>query len=333
MKTIRRRRSVVQLLPHRLSRASRNSLLRVVEHAKRRYGRQRNIVGVAAGYKFIGGTSSGYLSVQFFVRKKRRAQISRRIPEFMYGRRRGYADHSTRYPTDVIEVGRLQFSCGAGTSLDALGTRGSATLLFHDKRQSGTRAWYMLTCSHVVGDLADSPPVDNEISVERCAPTVPFALVQKNTIASGRALAYDLAIASLTPQAISALRPRLDQLDCRIAEGGTRLKGFIQTDSLRPGLVVKCQLGQSGLVDGTVQSYGGEFAVNLRGKEYEVSHLYSVNLRVAPGDSGGIVYSDDQAVGVMVAQAAGPAWAWFQPLDDALDYLNAREPSSSIRCF
>src|SRR5205823_8498162 len=122
-------------------------------------------------------------------------------------------------------------------------------------------------------------------------------------------------------------------LDCRVSGAGARLTGFIDADSIRPGLDVEFQLGESDGLQGTVQSYESSFSVNLRGREYEVAHLYTVNSRVVPGDSGGIVYAADQAVGVVVAQSPDAAWAWVQRLESALSYLNSIQPTSSIRCF
>jgi len=331
-KKSRRKRTLVHLRADQVSMGPRSSLRHVVEYAKRRYGGHPNVVGIAIGHKFVGGISSDILSIQFFVRRKRRKRILRPLPRFLCARLHERANRSRRYPTDVIEVGRIQFSCGAGSSLDALGSRGSASLLFQDKEPSGARRWYVLTCSHVIGNLTMSPPVDGDVAIPDCTPTAPFALVEKNTTAKVQTLAYDLAIASLTAEAIDALQPHLRELDCRV-EGGRRLSDFIAEASIRPGLHVECQLGTSGQLSGTVQSFGASFPIIFRGREYEVGHLYTMNGRVLPGDSGGLLYSEDLAVGVMVAQASNTAWAWFQPLEAALDYLNATDPVSSFTCF
>ncbi|MEL7111231.1 MAG: hypothetical protein AAGL99_18405, partial [Pseudomonadota bacterium] len=51
-------------------------------------------------------------------------------------------------------------------------------------------------------------------------------------------------------------------------------------------------------------------------------NLYACKGRVEPGDSGGIVYSGDQAVGMIVAKADDD-WVFIHALSDAIAFLAA----------
>jgi hypothetical protein len=82
--------------------------------------------------------------------------------------RDGSVDRSRCFVTDVVEVGHFEFACGGGSRLDALGEKGTITLIFRN-RAAASPTWYLLTCSHVASDLLESPPVDDELDSGDCA--------------------------------------------------------------------------------------------------------------------------------------------------------------------
>jgi hypothetical protein len=273
------------------------------------------------------------LCVQFFVREKQRQPLSRPLPKFVYGVSGGRIDRSVKFPTDVIKVGKLHLACGAGTRLEALGSAGTATLFFRNRAEPSQSVYYVLTCSHVVGDLTDSPPVNDEVNCPDCIETSPFGNVIKNSISRGEPLEYDIALARLTDSAVKALgADRLRQLDGRVEDEDLVLTKILDAKDIRPSVEVDCNLARSGSRSGRVRSFAGSFLAELRGRELLVHNLYILDVAAVPGDSGGLIYSDDCAIGVIVARSPD-GWAWFHSLQGAIGYLGKLDPQLDLQCF
>src|SRR5262249_5151252 len=161
----------------------------------------------------------------------------------------------------------------------------------------------------------------DEVNCTDCSTTSPFAKVIKNSISQGEPLEYDIALARLTDSAVKALGAnRLRQLDNRVEDEDVVLSKIMDAENIRPSLQVNCQLPRSGFRRGSVRSFAASFWAELRGRELLVHNLYVLDVAVVPGDSGGLVYSDDGAIGVIVARSP-EGWAWFHSLQGAIGYL------------
>ena len=296
--------------------------------AERRYGRDANVVAVSAGLKFVNGRATGDAGcIQFLIRRKRRkANLrGRALPAYVFGRdASGRVNRQMRFRTDVIEVGAIELAGGAGDRIEATGSQGAITLLFRNKRAPDRRNFYLVTCAHVVGNLDASPPPNPEIESETWPQVDPFArTIASATHRAGR-IAYDVALARIAP----GCRPLLD---LRRAGDGGALDGFFPREQIVPGLGVDCHLPASLAANGLVSSYAMTVPVIFRGRPYTVDNVYLVNVRPCPGDSGGLLYRDRLAVGMLVARSDA-GWGWFQPLAPAVEYLRTIS-SVEIQCF
>jgi hypothetical protein len=148
--------------------------------AERNYRSYPNVVGVAAGTKFVKRLATGsHYCIHFYVRQKPPKGRLRKavLPRFVYGRfRNGKVNRKIKFPTDVIRVGAIRMACGSGSQIEALGSRGAITLLFQNKFRAD-KNFCLLTCAHVVGDLMRSPALNPELNSECCPNVSPFAVV------------------------------------------------------------------------------------------------------------------------------------------------------------
>jgi hypothetical protein len=257
--------------------------------------------------------------VQFCVGRKLRRPGAHRLPRFVYARRRdGGIDRRRRIATDVVVVRSPRFACGAGTRLEAPGELGTLTLLFRNRPDAG---YYLLTCAHVAGSLERSPPPDPRLESE-CCRDARFATTLANSVAERGAVDFDVAVARLergcTP------------LPVRRVEGSrTRLRRLRPAAAIFPGARVACATARSGGFSGLVASDARALRVRLDGSAYLVRNLFLIQARLLPGDSGGLVFDGDEAIGILVALAGDDApghvgWGLFQPLEGAIEYLAER---------
>jgi hypothetical protein len=305
--------------------SSNRDLLQVKHCACRRYRSWPNVLAVGIGTKFkrpfpASATSrrvKGVTCVQFFVTRKRRIRIPhRQLPRFVYGRfRNGRVDYGRKIPTDVIPVGAIQAACGAGSFLDAPGERGLITLIFRNRAEAG-RPFYLVSCAHVAGDIHRSPPAYDELTSD-CSAAAPFARTLVNSTARGNEIAYDIALARIEARALPL--PEL-----RIRGEAFSLKSFLSRRSLQPGLGVTAVL-RNRSTRGAVDSLEVTANVVYAGQSCRVHNLFGMNVTAGKGDSGGLIYRDTQAVGIVVA-ASPEGWIWFQPLQSAVSFLNNISP-------
>ncbi len=309
-----RRKSAV---PLRRGSSERGLLRRTAAACRRRYLGWTNVLDVGVGLKFRSGRlGDEEPCVQFCVRRKLRRPGEHRLPRFVYARRRdGKVDRNRRIPTDVVVIRSPRFACGAGTRLEAAGELGTLTLLFRNRPDGG---YYLLTCAHVAGSLERSPPPDPRLESE-CCRGAPFATTLANSVAERGAVAFDIAIARLE----RACTPRPVR---RVQGSRIRLQRLRPAAAIFPGAPVECATARSGAFSAVVASDARSLRVRLDGSDYLVRNLFLIQARLLPGDSGGLVFEGDEAIGILVAVAGDDApgrigWGLFQPLEGAIQHL------------
>jgi hypothetical protein len=308
-------------------------LQRAADDAARRYRRYPNLVGVAAGTKYVNGVPLDRLCVQFFVTRKL-SGVSRPLPRFVLARRRsGPPDRTRRLPTDVIEVGFPQFACTAGSTIEGIGSRGTITMLFRNRRGDEPGSFYVLTCAHLAGDLTESPPVPRKLTIPTHSQLGCFAEFVKSSTRSGNTVEYDVALAELTAGAVAAIgAPTLERLQGRVADSDTRLTGFLPAKEIQPSLAVDCRCAESGGRSGRVRSFPGSVLVRIGARDVWTRNACLIDVPVQAGDSGGIVYRGESATGIVFARSPH-GWGWFHPLESAVAFLESIEPRFALRCF
>jgi hypothetical protein len=309
-----------------------SQVLRASKAAQYNYGRYRNVVGVGAGIKFKGNHDSGTgLCIHFYVRKKIKKPLRQhKLPRFIYARTRdGAVNYSRKFRTDVIELKNLRFACKSGVEARVIGESGSMTLVFQNKTPQNNR-YYLLTCSHVAGNVRQSPPINPEISSECCHSSDLFATTLVNSTHKGGIVNYDIALAELTPECSP-------QPDCQVVDSPITIKDFLSASDIHPGLRLDCAFARSNIHFATVSSYRTSLPLSLDHIEYQVNNLFIINQQPSAGDSGGLLYDGEHAVGILVAKAGEDAegrtgWGLFQPLDEAVEHLQQIAPVPIV-CF
>jgi len=239
-----------------------------------------------------------------------------RLPSFVYARRPdGSPDRRRRIPTDVVVVRDPRFACAAGSRLDAAGETGTLTLLFRDGVDG---AFHLLTCAHVAGSLAHSPPGDPRLE-SGCCPGGDFATTLGHSVATRGVVEWDVALARLEARCTP-------QPERRVRGSRTPLRRLRAPGAIVPGERVECAAARSGRFTAWVASDARALRVRLDRIVYRVRNLFLLEARPRPGDSGGLVFAGDEAVGILVAVAGADApgrsgWGLFQPLAGAIAHL------------
>ncbi len=275
------------------------------------------MLDVGIGVKYRAGRRSGEgLCVQFCVSRKLRRPGASRLPRFVYARRRdGSPDRRQRIPTDVVVVRDARFACAAGTRLDAPGEIGTLTLLFRNRSDG---LFHLLTCAHVAGSLAQATPGDPRLESE-CCPGGHFATTVVHSVARQGVVDWDVALARVEARCVP-------QPERRVAGSRMPLRRLRSADAILPGERVECASASSGRFAGWVASDARSLRIRLDRVVYRVRNLFLLEARPRPGDSGGIVFDGDEAVGILVAVAGGDppgqaGWGLFQPLAGAIAHL------------
>jgi hypothetical protein len=303
-------------------------LRRTASACRRNYLGRRDVLDVGVGLKYRAGRRSDEgLCVQFCVRRKLRRPGARRLPRFVYARRRdGALDRGRRVATDVVALGSPRFACGAGTLLQAPGELGTLTLLFRNRPDG---RFYGLTCAHVAGSLERSPPADPRLA-SPCCRARRFATTVASSVAERGVVDWDIALARLEP----GCTPRPER---RVEGSPRRLRRLRAASVILPGSFVECAAARSGRFSAVVASDARTLRVRLDRVEYRVRNLFLIEARLLPGDGGAPVFAGAVGVGTLVAVAGDDApgragWGLFQPLDGALDHL-AERCGFPLRCF
>ncbi len=292
-------------------------LRRTAAACRRRYRGRGHVLDVGLGVKYRQGRRCDQgLCIQFCVSRKLLRPGRRRLPRFVYARRSdGTLDRSRRIPTDVVVVRDARFACGAGTRLEAPGETGTLTLLF---RNAPDRDFYLLTCAHVAGSLEVSPPADPRLESD-CCPGGTLATTIAQSVAERGTVDWDVALARLETRCTPQPERRVD---------GKRaaLRRLRATEAILPGAAVECATARSGRFAAVVASDARTLRVRLDRVVHRVSNLFLLEARPLPGDSGGLVFDGNEAVGILVAVAGGDppghaGWGLFQPLAGAIAHL------------
>ena len=299
---------------------TRARLVAVMQAANRSYGHRHGVLGVGVGTKFKQGAPlKGTTVIHFYVQEKKElsALTRPRLPRYMHLRNaNGVVDRSSRIPTDVIEVGRISAACVAGETVRSLNDAGAITLLFRNKNQRDPLSTYVLTCSHVVGDLRSSPPNPDNVDADCDAEHNPFARTVFSGTPSGVKMAFDVALARVAPN----VPP---QPDCLLnTEPRKRVTGWQTPSALGLPHQVACLLPASGTTTANIQSFLGSVRVQYRLGEIEVGNAYLIDIPVQPGDSGGVLYSGETIVGMVFARSES-SFGWCHLVSESIGHINA----------
>lgn len=288
-----------------------------IDAAAKNYRNYPGVCGVSYGAKYSDGVlQEGVEAVQFFVTEKTDLNdLPRKLPKYVFRRSEdGELNRDSQIPTDVIELKNLQLCCQAGDGVgNEFGAEGSVALFFENQADGG-RAM-LATCSHVASDLLSAGQTF-EVSGggNGCfflASTAAFTVVE------GDFLEFDIAVADITQ--IDELAPN----EVRGDDGP--LIGFADPASFIQGDVFACRSDRQGAHEIVLQSA----ATTFRDVEADgiglitVANLYACQGIVERGDSGGIVYVGDLAVGFIVAKA-DDGWVFIHALVDAFAFLATR---------
>jgi hypothetical protein len=303
------------------------------EAAERNYRTHPNVLGVGVGRKFRRHAPTSEAGcIQFFVaRKLRRGRsIGRSLPRFIYGRRPdGSVDRHVRLPTDVIHVGRIEPACSAGSQLDSeTGRFGSIALLFRNGSSGGSAGCLLLlTCAHVVGDATQPTPGAPAVECGCCRGVRPFGHAILSSVQDRGALEYDVALVRIADGA--DLRCTLGW---RATSAGTVLRGFLPRAEIHAELDVECDFAISGARPARVDGTAGTVLMPIGGRDCWVRNAFLVRTDVRRGDSGGLLYSGDRAVGILFGRSP-QGWGWFHPLEDAVAHLQSVDAALEFRVF
>lgn len=295
------------------------------EACRQTYGRDPNVIAVGTGFKFTAGRLLlEQECLHFYVRRKvKRPAPRKRLPRFVYARRaNGTVDRCRKLGTDVIELKNLRFAARSGVQLDVLGECGTLTLLFRNKVARRPCA-FLLTCAHVAGDLTRTPPVDPRITLTGDTRAGPFATTLVNATAERGSVAFDIALAQ-----VAQTQPALP--DCEVLGAPAPLSGFLPSEEIRPGLQLDCAFPVSNILAARVVSSRVALPLVLDGRVYQVNNLFLIDRAPQRGDSGGLLYAERQAAGILVGLSDG--WGLIQPLGEAFAYLQSLSPIP-IQCF
>jgi hypothetical protein len=310
-------------------------LIRAGRAARRLYWDYPNVVGISTGTKYVKSTATDdHASVQFYVREKgfSKKRKKKALPRFVYGRfKNGKVNRKLRLTTDVIDVGRVRIVCGAGSPISSSSglTRQDGTITFVFKNKTKTNnSYYVVSCAHVIGDIDGHSDIPLVLESE-CRPGItPFATTIFSSMENHNLVEYDIAIARINS-------PCLPLPDLKIVGTDASIRSFMPKDQIIPSLHVSCRLPMSNAESGVVGSYGGWVKIEYGEGIYEVENAWMVKVdsRVREGDSGGLIYDGNTAIGIVFASSKlGVGWAWFHPLIDAFEYVR-KNASMELKVF
>jgi hypothetical protein len=310
-------------------------LIRAGRAALKLYKKYPNVVGISTGTKYVKRTATdNHASIQFYVREKGFPKNRKRkaLPRFVYGRfKNGKVNRKLRFTTDVIKVGRVRLVCGAGSpissSIGLTRQTGTMTFVFKNKLGSGNN-YYVVSCAHVIGNIDGQSDIP-VIVKSKCRPgTTPFAETLFSSAQHDQQVEYDIAIAQINSSC-------LPMRDLEIVKTNVSIRSFMPKNKITPSLPVSCALPVSNAERGVVGSHAGSVSVEYLQGTYEVENAWMVKVDkcVKQGDSGGIIYNGDTAIGVVFAASdSDDGWAWFHPLIDAFEYV-LKNVNVKLKCF
>jgi hypothetical protein len=286
------------------------------------------VVGISVGPKLRNGREVAAASIQFYVERKQRSSdfaLPAHVPACDAN---GSALAGVWIPTDVVEVGRVEAACAAGSTITRVGSRGTITLIFSDAGTGpGAVRRFALTCGHVVGDLTQRRPVGPNVWSSCCPARVPIGKTVASSTRNGLFIDYDIALVRLEDGAASSCA-----LGDRRTRYGTTLTGFYPPDRIGPGTFVSCDFPVSNVRSTTVASHRGTVQMVLGSRVCTVRNAFTLRARVMRGDSGGLLFNGDRAVGILFGRSE-KGFGWFHPLRDAVDYLAGLPGGQQFQVF
>lgn len=297
-----------------------------VKAADRNYAGFPDVCAVSVGAKYKNGErEENVTAIQFFVTEKRPLEeLSRPLPKFVFPRNEtGDIDRSSRIYTDVIELKNLELCCAAGDVIQVVGggPSGGVAMIFQNK--TGDLGHYLLTCSHVVGNLDEAPaPAIVRGGNFDC---VFDGTVVANSVARNARVDFDVALCEFTPRA--------DFSDLIIRDELGILRSFAQPGDLEENVELMLSSPISFERPVHIRSSTSTFRdIRLAdGNTVTIGNLIACRGVAARGDSGGIAFIDDRAVGMIVAKADDD-WVLIHPLREAFAFA-AMLVDFPLQCF
>ena len=310
-------------------------LIRAKRAALQLYKNHPNVVGISTGTKYVKSTATdNHASIQFYVKEKGlpKRHRGKTLPRFVYGRfKNGKINRKLKFTTDLIKVGRVRMVCGAGSPISgSIGlTRqdGTMTFIFKNKAKTDKNS-YVVSCAHVIGDIDGQSDLPVIIESE-CSPGItPFGKITFSSVQDHKLIEYDVAIAQINSKCLPLPDLKIEGTDIII-------RSLMPKDQIIPSLPVSCMLPVSNAKSGVVGSYGGVVKIEYGKRTYKVENAWMVKVdsRVREGDSGGLIYDNNVAIGIVFgASKSGGGWAWFHPLIDAFEYV-CENVDMELKCF
>jgi hypothetical protein len=298
---------------------SKIELEKTIEICRKKYGRYPNVIGVGGGLKFVENhIADEKPCIHFYVSQKAEASKLRRgtLPKYVYARfADGSINYSKKIPTDVISVKGLKLACKAGMKVRAIGESGVITLLFRNKASGETENYYAITCAHVAGDVLRTPPVNPTLESACCDNNSGLGVTVVNSTQNSRHLTYDIALAQITEGCTP--QPELE-----IDGSSVKIKRFLPSRMIRTSMTLACAFPVSNIVSAKVAGFRVTLPIAVDQIVYQVENLFMIDRTPQPGDSGGLLYRDSDAVGILVAVADN--FGYFQPLGEAFEHITKR---------
>ncbi|MBU4234036.1 MAG: serine protease [Desulfobacterales bacterium] len=313
----------------------------ILDYAIKKYGKKPNVLGIALGTKYQGGRPTDQQGLTFFVSKKMPPKnlSGTQLPKFIYGRfPDGRINYQHKIITDVLETGEIKLACCAGSAIEVgNGTlnHGTITLLFKNKENSDSDNYYIITCSHVIGKFHKNYISTGTESIQYPDTNIEIAEVIARTgyIKGTRNIEYDIALARVNIVNYESTGYKLADMDCKLDEEDVIFTGYYSRNKIKPGERFDCRMGKSKPKNNKpVRHYEGILPLPKWGESYNFNNLFSIEMKSRGGDSGGIIYHDDNVVGILVANSES-GFSFFQPLEDAINYIGSALNGLAIRVF
>jgi hypothetical protein len=87
-------------------------------------------------------------------------------------------------------------------------------------------------------------------------------------------------------------------------------------------MTLACAFPVSNIVSAKVTGFRVTLPIAVDQIVYQVENLFMIDRTPQPGDSGGLLYRDSDAVGILVAVADN--FGYFQPLGEAFEHITKR---------
>lgn len=299
---------------------------RAARAAETNYLGRKNVVGITPCVSPSKKDPADQPRIQFYLTEDESGNAAKfQPPSFVYARHKdGKIDRKRKILIESIFIKDINFCCGGGSKLKAPSEKGTITIIFENK-SSNHYGFFIITCSHVAGTVEKSPPINPRLSSKCRLGSSIKAMTLKNSTHKNGKVEYDIALARIDDSSLP-VEVR------RIAKTNKYITGVMRASRITPSLPVRCVCARSGRRQGQIRTQPGSFKIFLDGRRYLVKNLIVADFKVQSGDSGGLVFYKEKAVGFVVAQS-DVGWALIQPLQPALKYLEKIKPRFPLEMF